>query len=428
MTSTHTGLQAPAEAQTQGPTQGQPLRGLRIVELSSYVATPLSGLTLAQLGAEVIRVEPLGGGADRGRWPLANGASLYWTGLNRGKRAIEVDLARPEGRALVADLVVEGGPGGGILVSNTERWPDLGFEALRARREDVVHVQLTGLRDGGTAVDYTVQAGTGFPLITGPDGQDAPVNHVLPAWDVAAGLYLATGLLAAERHRSATGEGQQVRVALEDVALALAGNLGYLAEAQLGGRRERDDNYVYGTFGRDFTSSDGVRFMLVALTPRQWSDLLAITGLRDVVETLAPALGADFDTEDDRYRHRTVLGSLVAEWAGRHTWDQVSAALGGTRILWSRYRSFADLAADDARLLRDNPLFRSVEQRGVGSYLAPGSPIVVDGAQAAPLPAPEVGEHTAEVLAEDLHLPVSELDRLTDQGVLRLPARQELSA
>ena len=408
---------------------GQPLHGLRVVELSSYVATPLSGLTLAQLGAEVIRVEPLGGGADRGRWPLAaNGASLYWAGLNRGKRAVEVDLTRPEGRRLVADLVVEGGPGGGILVSNTERWPDLGFDALRARREDVVHVQLVGQRDGGTAVDYTVQAGTGFPLLTGPDGHGAPVNHVLPAWDVAAGLYLATGLLAADRHRNATGEGQEVRVALEDVALALAGSLGYLAEAQLGTERGRDGNHVYGTFGRDFTTSDGVRFMLVALTPRQWSDLLAMTGLHHVVDTLAPALGADFDTEDDRYRHRAVLGSLVAEWTGRHTWEQVSEALAGTRVLWSRYRSFADLAADDARLLREHPLFETVEQRGVGHYLAPGSPIVVDGAPAAPLPAPEVGEHTREVLTDDLHLPAADLRRLSDQVVLRLPPREELSA
>ncbi|WP_245177081.1 CoA transferase [Geodermatophilus sp. DF01_2] len=412
----------PAGSPAPGDGAARPLHGLRVVELSSYVATPLSGMTLAQLGAEVIRVEPLGGGADRGRWPLSRaGVSLYWTGLNRGKRAVEVDLLRPEGRRLVADLVVDGG---GILVSNTERWSDLGFEALRERRPDVVHVQLTGLRDGGAAVDYTVQAGTGFPLITGPDGLASPVNHVLPAWDVAAGLYLATGLLAAERHRTATGTGVQVRVALEDVALSLAGILGYLGDAQLGGPRARDDNYVYGTFGRDFVSSDGVRFMLVALTARQWSDLLEMTGLRRVVAELGAALGADFDTEDDRYRHRTVLASLLAEWCGRRSWDEISTALARTRILWSPYRSFTDLAADDARLLRGNPLFQPVEEEGVGSYLAPGSPIVVDGAPSTPLPAPEVGEHTLEVFGQDLGLPAGELHRLAEHGVLRMPARK----
>jgi 2-methylfumaryl-CoA isomerase len=273
-------------------------------------------------------------------------------------------------------------------------------------------------------VDYTVQAGTGFPLVTGPDELASPVNHVLPAWDVAAGLYLATGLLAAERHRAATGTGVQVRIALEDVALSLAGTLGYLGDAQLGGLRVRDDNYVYGTFGRDFVSSDGVRFMLVALTARQWSDLLEMTGLRRVVVELGAALSADFDTEDDRYRHRGVLASLVAEWSGRLPWGEIRAALGRTRILWSPYRTFADLAADDARLLRRNPLFSPVEEDGVGSYLAPGSPIVLAGDQSAPLPAPRVGEHTMEVLARDLGLSADALDELTAQGVLRVPAGQ----
>src|SRR3954466_4204981 len=90
--------------------RSQPLRGLRIVEISSYVATPLSGMTLAQLGADVIRVEPVGGAVDRTRWPLAErGTSLYWSGLNKGKRAIEVDLSAEEGRALVGELIVSGG-------------------------------------------------------------------------------------------------------------------------------------------------------------------------------------------------------------------------------------------------------------------------------------------------------------------------------
>lgn len=140
--------------------RARPLRGLRVVELSSYVATPLCGMTLAQLGADVIRVEPVGGAVDRTRWPLAaSGTSLYWSGLNKGKRAIEVDLSREEGRRLVADLVVRAG----IVVSNADRFRELSYAALRARRPDVIHVLLTGRRDGEAAVDYTVQAATGFP-------------------------------------------------------------------------------------------------------------------------------------------------------------------------------------------------------------------------------------------------------------------------
>lgn len=401
--------------------RSQPLRGMRIVEISSYVATPLSGMTLAQLGAEVIRIEPLDGAADRTRRPLAeSGTSLYWSGLNKGKRAIEVDLHSERGRRLVGDLVVSGGRRGGIVISNSDRYPGLTFETLRARRPDLIHVLLTGRRDGGSAVDYTVQAATGFPLLTGPDSTAEPVNHLVPAWDVAAGLYLSVGLLAAERHRLLTSEGQQVRVALEDVAMATAGNLGYLAEAQLGGTpRERSGNYVYGTFGRDFTTADGERLMIVALTPRHWRDLLAVTGLTDVVSALAAALGVNFDEESERYRHRKLLGELLTGWFETHTCAEAEAALRRTRVLWSTYRSFTDLAADDALALRENPLMAQVRQPGIGSHWAPGSPVVMDGEQSPPAVSPLVGEHTVEVLRAELGLSAADLAKLSETGVIR---------
>ncbi|MFI6735411.1 CoA transferase [Nonomuraea sp. NPDC050451] len=395
----------------------RPLSGLRIVELSSYVATPLSGMTLAQLGADVIRVEPIGGAPDRTRWPLAeSGTSLYWAGLNKGKRAVEVDLSSEEGRRLVADLVVSGGRRGGIVISNSDRHPELTFEALRARRPDVIHVLLTGRRDGGTAVDYTVQASTGFPLLTGPEDAEQPVNSVVPAWDLAAGLYLAVGLLAAERHRVLTGEGQQVRVALEDVALAAAGSLGYLAEAQLNGTsRERIGNHVYGTFGRDFATADGGRLMVVALTDRHWRDLLAATGLTGVVSALAAALGVDLGAESERYRHRRVLGDLIASWFETRTLAEAEEALRATRVLWSTYRSFTELAAT----LPGNPLMGKVAQPGIGEHWAPGSPLVMDGEQAPPEASPEVGGHTDEVLRAELGLSAADLAALRKDGVIR---------
>lgn len=412
----------PADATSPAPPpRTGPLAGLRVVEVSSFVATPLCGTVLAQLGAEVIRVEPLDGAPDRTRWPLTDeGVSLYWNGLNPGKKAIAVDVTRPEGRQLVSDLVVSGGPSGGVLVTNSERWPEFGYEALRARRADVIHALLTGRHDGGTAVDYTVQAASGFPLATGPEDHDGPVNSLVPAWDLAAGFHLATGLLAAERRRMLTGEGSEVRVALEDVAFAGAGNLGYLAEAQLqpSKRREPTGNYVYGTFGRDFTTADGDRFMIVALTPRQWHDLLRVTGLEEAVSALARALGADFSDEGERYRHRTVLAGLVAAWFERHPTAHVTEVLADTRILWSPYRSFNDLAADDARLLREHPLFSTVDQPGVGRLVAPGSPLVVDGQRAAPQPAPLVGQDTGSVLADALGLDAGALTGLVERGVI----------
>ena len=95
------------------------LDGLRVIESSAFVAAPIGGMTLAQLGADVVRIDPIGGGIDIGRWPLAPGGhSLYWTGLNKGKRSVEIDLRSAEGRELAAALVTAGGDEGGIFLTN----------------------------------------------------------------------------------------------------------------------------------------------------------------------------------------------------------------------------------------------------------------------------------------------------------------------
>jgi 2-methylfumaryl-CoA isomerase len=384
-----------------GGRSGGLLDGLRVVEVSSFVAAPLGGMTLAQLGAEVIRVDPEGGGPDLGRWPVAaSGTSLYWTGLNKGKRSVTADFRSARGRRLVTDLITEAGADRGILLTNAVGRAFLGDEVLRARRPDLIHLRILGRRDGTAAVDYTVNAATGFPLVTGPPEHGGPVNHVLPAWDIACGLYAALGIVAAERRRSRTGEGCHLNVALRDVALAMAGNLGLLAEAQLGMPRERIGNHVYGGFGRDFTCRDGERVMVVALTARHWRDLVAVTGTTATVRALEEGLGADFAREADRYTYREALAALFGRWFGERTVGEVTAALTGTAVLWDRYRAFADLAGDPEVAV--NPLMSTVDQPGVGPYLAPGCPLSVDGWVSPAVPAPGLGAHTREVFGDGL--------------------------
>jgi len=377
-----------------------PLAGLRILEISSFVAAPLGGMTLAQLGAEVIRVDPVGGAADVGRWPLApSGASLYWAGLNKGKRSVTLDFRSAQGRETVADLVASSGPDGGIVLTNAA-YPWLSYEALAARRPDLIHLRITGRHDGGAAVDYTVNAATGFPLATGPETLADPVNHVLPAWDVACGLYAAVGLLAAERHRRRTGHGRAITLALADVALAVTGHLGFLAHAQLtGSGRPRIGNHLYGGFARDFRTQGGDSVMVVTLTARHFADLGQVTGLAETFGGLEKLLGADFADERDRYEHREVIAALLAPWFARHTVDQIAAAFDGTTVLWERYRTFAELAADPR--LTDSRLVQVIDQPGVGPVLATGSPLAQPGAgQIAP--APLLGADTAAVLTEFL--------------------------
>src|SRR5436305_15181448 len=119
-----------------------PLGGLTVIEVSSFVAVPLCGMTLRQLGAEVIRVDPIGGAWDTNRWPLTtDGTSIYWTGLNKGKRSATIDLRSVDGQELVQRLVVEGD---GIVVTNDAGLPWLSYDTLVAKRSDLITLQLLG--------------------------------------------------------------------------------------------------------------------------------------------------------------------------------------------------------------------------------------------------------------------------------------------
>lgn len=405
----------------------RPLQGLRVIELSSFVATPLGGMTLAQLGADVIRIDPPHGAADRQRWPVTeDGQSLYWAGLNKGKRSVVIDSRTAQGAELVAQLISAPGNGAGIVLTNISGRAAPSYDELVRRRPDLVHVHLTGHHDGRTAVDYTVNASSGFALVTGPEPHAEPVNHVLPAWDVACGLYLAVAILGAERARRLTGRPQRVQLALHDVALATADNLGFLAEAQVNRvRRPKVGNNVYGTYGRAFPTGDERHVMVVALTRRHWADLVAMTGTQAPVEAVERALAADFSQESERYRHREVLGALLAPWFAARGTAEIEEALAGTSLLWSRFRSFLEVVDDGD--LAGNPIVGAVEQPGIGRYLATGSPLRFADQDLPAAPAPALGADTEDVLTELLGLGQQDLLRLHRDGVLNTPQAQRLT-
>lgn len=392
----------------------RPLAGVRIVEISSFVAVPLAGMTLAQLGAEVIRVDPIGGAADYRRWPVtAGGESIYWAGLNKGKRSVAADMRSQEGQELVQRLIADSG----VLLTNVAGRDWHSYDTLAALRPDLIHVEVSGRADGGTGVDYTVNAGIGFPMVTGPAELATPVNHVLPAWDVSCGLYAALAVVTALRHRDATGQGQRICIPLENVALATAGNLGLFTEAMVNGTsRERIGNSVYGQYGQDFTSTDGVSFMVVALTPRHFRDLAELTGTAKAVAALADTLGADFSDEGQRYQHRDALTGLFGEWFASHTAEEIAAALSASSVLWERYRSFAEAVTDDK--VTANPLFTALDQPRIGEYLAPGVPISIGGTYPPAFAAPALGDDTTAVLTEWLAMSADEVSHLIQSGTV----------
>lgn len=394
------------------PAVARPLEGLRVVECATYVAGPSGGMALSQLGAEVIRVDPIGGATDYRRWPLApSGESLYWTSLNRGKRSVVVDLRSPAGQELVTALIVAPGPDGGVLLDNNVRRPWLTWPVLSQIRSDLVHVHVQGHRDGRPAVDYTVNAAVGIPQMTGSVA-DEPVNHVLPAWDLLTGSTAAVGVLAALRRRDRSGEGSLVEVALADVALAGVASLGWFADAQLSRQdRPAHGNHVYGSFGVDFTTADGRRVMVVALTESQWRALCQVTGTSAVFDALQTALGVDLQDEESRYQHRETIAAILRGWFATRDLATVSLELEVARVLWGPYRTMTDVVHDHDGAPETSSL-QLVEQPGIGPILGMGSPLRWHDAVHPPSPAPALGADTDAVLADVLGLSSAEIGRL----------------
>jgi 2-methylfumaryl-CoA isomerase len=397
------------------------LSGLRIVEGAAFVAAPSGGMALAQLGADVIRFDPIGGSLDIGRWPLSrSGTSLCWAGLNKGKRSICVDFRKPRGQELLARLICASGESAGIFSTNFPARGCLSYESLRAKRDDLIMVNLTGRRDGGSEVDYTVNPQIGFPMLTGPANLLEPVNHVLPAWDFITGQMIALAILAAERHRRMTGQGQLVKLALKDVALAVLGHFGMLGEVMVNNvDRPKYGNYLYGAFGRDFETQDNKRVMVVGLTPQQWKCLGEATGLLDEFAAIGQRLNLDMNNEGDRFGARKEIAAVLEPWIRVRTLDEVRRVFEEHRVTWGPYRTIRETIETDVDCSAENPMFQMVEQPGVGKYLIPGSPLDFCEVERLPAqPAPQLGQHTDEILLEVLGLSEAEIGVLHDEGIV----------
>jgi 2-methylfumaryl-CoA isomerase len=400
------------------------LAGMRVVEGSAFVAAPSGGMTLAQLGAEVIRFDPIGGGLDYRRWPVTReGKSLFWAGLNKGKRSIAVDINAPEGRELVTQLICAPGETAGLFLTNFPARGWLAYATLKKRRDDLIMVNIMGDRHGGSVVDYTINPAVGFPAATGPEGTRDPVNHVLPAWDLITGQMALVGLLAAERHRRLTGDGQLVKIPLADVAMATVGNLGKIAEVQINhSTRPKMGNYLYGAFGRDFITGDGKQIMIVALTLRQWQGLVKATGLGPEMDELAERMRLDFTLEGDRFRARRHIADIIEPWIHERRIDQFRDVFEQNGVCWGLYQSFMEMVRHDPECSEANPMFKRIEQPGIGEYLMPATPLNFGAvSRLHPARAPLLGEHTDEILASVLGLSDGEIGRLHDQRIVAGP-------
>ena len=400
------------------------LSDLSVIEVSSFVASPTIGLYCAQMGAEVIRVDHKAGGLDYDRYMLTKeGRSLSWENLNRAKKSVALDLRSGEGRELCVELARKTG----TLVTNLPEQSFLSHDAVSEGREDMVSLRIMGWHDGRQAMDFTVNAASGYPLMCGPEEWDPatapPVNQVLPAWDFITGAYGAFALMAAVHHRIRAGEGSELRIPLGDVAIGTMANAGAMAEMLYrGADRERLGNAIWGAFGRDFRSRDGQRFMVAALTPKQWDGLVAAFGVELEIASLEGELGVRFaDGDTPRFTHRKRLFDLFQHAAGQRDYGDLEAAMAQQGCTFERYRTMYE-AANDPVLVGSNPLFGPSPANPSGfEYPATRSFAKRHGHVAGdPAPAPYLGQHSEEVLADRLGLSSGAIAKLVDAGTVAL--------
>ncbi len=404
------------------------LNNLSIIEVSSFVASPTAGLYCAQMGAEVIRVDHKAGGLDYDRYMLTKeGRSLSWENLNRAKKSVALDLRSGEGRELCVALAAKTGN----CITNLPEKSFLSHEAMKNAQvdgaPDMTSVRIMGWHDGRQAMDFTVNAASGYPLMTGPEDWDMetapPVNQVLPAWDFITGAYCAFALLAALRHRDATGEGSEVRVPLGDVAIGTTANAGMMAEMLYrGSDRQRLGNAIWGAFGRDFRSKDGVRFMVAALTHKQWAGLVEAFGVGLPISKLEAEKGVNFAAGDrPRFEHRHALFDIFQTVAGSHDYKALASLMAAQGCTFEKYRTAYE-AANDPDLVADNPLFGPSPANPSGfDYPATRSFANLPACKPGdPAPAPYLGQHSEEVLTERLGLSSGAIGKLVDAGTVAL--------
>ena len=397
------------------------LSGLRVIESSAFVAVPMAGMTLSQMGAEVIRFDRLEGGLDARRMPYSpSGTSLFWSGMNKGKKSIAVDMKSPKGKELISNLVTAPGKDAGLFLTNLKVRGWLDYETLSKVRSDIIIVTLTGDRHGRPQVDYTVNPALGIPDITGHEGSADPVANAIPAWDMIAGNMCVSSLLAAERYRLRHGVGQDVEIALKDVAAAAIGHLGMIADATLNSDdRTKAGNALYGAYGKDFLCADGNRVMIIGLTSRQWSGIVKATDTSEQFKKLEIENNINLQDESIRWQWRHSITEIIEPWFKIRAVEDFADDFDKTGLTWSVFRSVKEALNVDPDLTEDNPLFKKILQPDAGEFLVPKHPAnfsKVENSDATPAPA--LGEHTEEVLGDVLNLSDLEIANLFDEGVV----------
>ena len=408
------------------------LEGIRVLDLSRVLAGPWCTQTLADLGADVIKIERPGAGDDTRNWgppflPTADGResheSAYYLGANRNKRSVTCDIAQPEGQALVrqlaehCDVFIEN-----FKVGDMARY-GLDYAALSALNPKLVYCSLTGFGQTGpyaprAGYDYIIQGMGGLMSVTGErdDLNGGPQKVGVAVADLFTGMYATVGILAALRHAERTGEGQHLDMALLDTQVAMLANLGanYLVSDQAPGRMgNAHQNIVpYQVFEVAPRADGGKDFIILAVgNDGQYAKFCEVAGRPDL------ASEPRFVKNADRVRHRAELVPMLeAVMKTRAKADWLSA-LEAAKVPCGAINSLDEVFADP-----------QVQARGMVTHwqhpLRADLPLVSSPIKLEKTPVrtdrppPMLGQHTDEVLGELLGVDAARLATLRDRQVI----------
>ncbi|MSQ33316.1 MAG: CoA transferase [Dehalococcoidia bacterium] len=397
-----------------------PLEGVRVLDLTWILSGPYCTMLLADLGAEVVKIEKPGvGDLARGNGPLLDGESSYFLSINRGKQGVTLDLSRPRGRELFlalckhADVVIEN------MVPGAVKRLGVDYAAVRAVNPRIVYASISGFGQTGPyalrpALDVIVQGMGGIMSLTGEPG-GPPIRPGASLGDISAGLFAAVGILAALHERERSGEGQHLDIGMLDCQLAIVENAfsRYFATGQVPG--------PLGTRHPGFTPFQAFQ------TRDSWIVVAIVGGERNQWPLFCAAIGQLGLIDDPRFQDgysRTqhyadlepILNSALRT-RGSAEWLQTFMELD---IPCGPVNNIAQVAQDRQVLARE--MIVEVPHSKLGKSKLVGTPIKLSRTPAGPVRgAPTLGEHTAAVLSQWLGLRDLDLRKLAEQGVVQPP-------
>jgi CoA:oxalate CoA-transferase len=373
-----------------------PLHGVRVIDLSMFLAGPFCTQQLADLGAEVIKIEPKGGDSTRALPPhFHEGESLYFLSTNRSKKGMVLDLNQPEGRAILHKLAATAD----VVIDNyrpgVTKKLEADFETLSKINPRIICCSISGYGQDGPyakrpAYDMIVQALSGGMSLTGEPGHRA-VRAGVPIGDICAGLHAVIGVQAALRERDRSGKGQFVDISMLDVQVAMLSYQGvyHLFSGEVPGRQGRGHNSI-PTYA-SFQASDGHDVLICANTEKMWVSLC------EALERTDLPLDARFLTNEMRHMHRGALEPLLTEAFACRTCSDWMTRLTDLGVPCAPVNSVADALTDPQVLHRG--MVRDIEHTLGGTIEVLGNPVKMSRSACAPFRSPPLlGQHTEEIL------------------------------